>query len=938
MAFAIKSFYKQINIINSTDTNTILIDSENSIISNTDDLTFKIPASKIIQFTDSTDTPIFQVDDTGTLTTNTIVANNISPTDNYVIKLPLTKMFTITDNADNIMATIDEFGEATFTTTTIEEQASVSAPASGFIKIWAKNDTYNTISRTNDTDTFNLIAINNATTLYQNDYLYYDLATTQWKRQQAGLFPLENTTQNFLGLTTRPTNMNTTTALYNTLIGDGSMSAITTGDNNIGIGLNALNLVQGGSNNIALGSGSLSKMNNASNSNIAIGADTLQGNLSGTGSSNVAIGHNAGINTTAAACGECVLLGSEAGTRCVSQTIAIGRLANWRCQGLRTMAIGYKSLYGGVGYAPDDCISIGYESQLVNNTGTKNISIGNYALDACASGTDNIALGYNSLTNLTTGTYNIALTTTTTTLTTGNNNIIMGQNAMLNSAIDSSTNICIGESSGKGNYTTIGNNNVCVGNGTAWNTQVIGASNMTLLGADAGNRAKTQATHVGSLSGQYAQGARCVSLGYGSLRGTISTTGNDDCVAIGYNSQVANLSGTKNTSIGNYALDACTTGTDNVAIGHNALTALTIGTCNFGISGSLQGLTEGHRNIAIGNSAGNSITTGSDNIIMGWEAGLVFPTTTTSNLALMYHCARGLSGTQSRNQFIGEKIQYVSNTQAITDCIEHGYKAFYNSTGTETAITSVGNNNGELYTTGTKSNVDLFGFKCGYDLTGGTNTDNLSNVSAFGNNIKIGTRILNSLILGNTSQKTYIDNATGASSSDGALQIVGGAKMASLYVSGTIMAQSISLDDDGYIEYTTRIKATASTSATIDLGWIKTLAGGGVAEDDLTIEITILVRNDGATNNYIRQRYYMTGGYTSTMIPDALKKAIADIGAEPYPEDITFDALVNSRKLTLTITNNATAHNMTASIITKTTASSGDSKIYDMTIPRPTEP
>ena len=58
----------------------------------------------------------------------------------------------------------------------------------------------------------------------------------------------------------------------------------------------------------------------------------------------------------------------------------------------------------------NDNIAIGYHAMTTNTAGgTKNIAIGNYALDALTSGDSNIGIGYNALTANTTGIKNSAV-------------------------------------------------------------------------------------------------------------------------------------------------------------------------------------------------------------------------------------------------------------------------------------------------------------------------------------------------------------------------------------------------------------------------------------------------------------------------------------------------------------------------------------------------
>jgi hypothetical protein len=84
-------------------------------------------------------------------------------------------------------------------------------------------------------------------------------------------------------------------AVRNVGIGGGglTLSALTTGDNNIGIGFTALRNLTGGSNNIAIGSDALTSTSGGTN-NVAVGLNTLKAADSST-TENTAIGNAAGI-------------------------------------------------------------------------------------------------------------------------------------------------------------------------------------------------------------------------------------------------------------------------------------------------------------------------------------------------------------------------------------------------------------------------------------------------------------------------------------------------------------------------------------------------------------------------------------------------------------------------------------------------------------------
>ena len=84
----------------------------------------------------------------------------------------------------------------------------------------------------------------------------------------------------------------------------------------------------------------------------------------------------------------------------------------------------------------------------------------------------------------------------------------------------------------------------------------------------------------------------------------------------------ANTSGTNNTAIGAYALDANTTASYNTAVGRDALGATTTGASNTAVGNNALGAnTTGTYNVGIGRGAGSAITTGSLHTIIGSYSG-----------------------------------------------------------------------------------------------------------------------------------------------------------------------------------------------------------------------------------------------------------------------------------------------------------------------------
>ena len=158
----------------------------------------------------------------------------------------------------------------------------------------------------------------------------------------------------------------------NTVVGNGALTANTTGNNNLAVGYQALSTSTVGIGNTAIGYQSL-KANNA-NYNTAVGFWSLLSNSASTGL--VAVGFAALKNTTA---GNNTAMGYEAG------------LANTSGTGLT--AIGYQALTASTG---NDNTAVGYQAGVTVSTGTQNSLFGYQSGQYTTSGTFNSAIGYRS--------------------------------------------------------------------------------------------------------------------------------------------------------------------------------------------------------------------------------------------------------------------------------------------------------------------------------------------------------------------------------------------------------------------------------------------------------------------------------------------------------------------------------------------------------------
>lgn len=237
-------------------------------------------------------------------------------------------------------------------------------------------------------------------------------------------------------------------------IGNNSLVDIT-GDDNIGIGNCALSSMSYEScQNLAIGNYSLSSVV-CTTGNIGIGHNSLKSYI---GSDSVAIGLNAGFQSTTA--NDNVIVGSNA--FCASSS------------GSATVSIGYSSMLNSTdttgrnvvigACALSECttgsysVAIGFETMKCNCV-ARSVAIGAYA-----SGTaDTVSIGYNSLCTLTTGICNVSIGYNAgNVITTGSNDIIIGANAGTGLASDTSNTIYIGNNSITATYITgIYSNYIC---------------------------------------------------------------------------------------------------------------------------------------------------------------------------------------------------------------------------------------------------------------------------------------------------------------------------------------------------------------------------------------------------------------------------------------------------------------------------------------------
>ena len=254
----------------------------------------------------------------------------------------------------------------------------------------------------------------------------------------------------------------------------GRGAATTGGANNVAGGQNALASNTSGEFSVAYGYNALTAQTTG-DSNTAIGNAALAAVVSGT--KNTGVGRNAFGNTT------------------VSNNTGLGYFAGLNTStGGQNVAIGTEALLTNTSGAT--VTAVGYQAVYANSTGSNLTGVGAYALNACTTG-GNVGVGAYSLYNLTTGTGNIAMGTYDTggsppagmSITTGQYNLCIGlaagnglttgsYNTYLGyapapSAVGVTSELVIGQGTGKGTGTgfiTFGSGVYQGNNSSSWST------------------------------------------------------------------------------------------------------------------------------------------------------------------------------------------------------------------------------------------------------------------------------------------------------------------------------------------------------------------------------------------------------------------------------------------------------------------------------------
>lgn len=277
-------------------------------------------------------------------------------------------------------------------------------------------------------------------------------------------------------------------------------------------------------------------------------------------------------------------------------------------------------------------------------TGEQNTAVGSEAGFSMTAGTRNIYLGRQAGYRHNTQSGNVAIGASALYHIKGDDHIAIGDSAYYGAASGTASlsNIAIGKNSLKAATTAAGN--ISIGRLVLQNAQT-GSQNVAI-----GDQAMQYTTNAGSQN---------VGIGTSALAYNTGT----------YNTSVgayagSKVKGSKNVSLGGWAMQDHETGNSNIAIGFaamrsvaNSFNLVAVGdSALFAYSGTVGG------NTAVGSKAGAALTSGAQNTILGFEA-LADGQFTNGNVAIGYHALNGLQG-GGDNVAIGHSANVKNNIGA----------------------------------------------------------------------------------------------------------------------------------------------------------------------------------------------------------------------------------------------------------------------------------
>lgn len=479
-----------------------------------------------------------------------------------------------------------------------------------------------------------------------------------------------------------------TTAWENTAVGDKALYS-NTGNGNTAIGAAAMFANTTGTYSVAVGDLALNI--GSDNTSVAIGASALQ---NATGSSNTAVGYQAGQNATNGTI-NATFLGVQAATTAVNSSYStfIGyQVGNGGGSNTSAIMLGRQAGLNAV--SGSDSIFIGREAGNTQNNSNASISIGYLAGFQANNSVQSVYIGTNTGYQATDNTGVLAIGSNSGYQATGSNNSVwIGGYAGYQSS-NSPNGVYIGPAAGYGlkNATAnvligniagtvagvgkqIGSLNVIIGNQISLptassNTMNLGAiifatniyGNTSLLSYDLITGSKYEAGfgsgNVGINTSAPTHNLHVVGNGRFTtgltVSGSLISCGNNNIAtntALGVSALNANTTGTSNVAIGYQSLNANQGGTNNIAIGTNALYTNTGASSNIAIGYGALLVSTGQNNVAVGDSALNSNGSTSYNTAVGYQA-LYSETAGSSNTAIGWSAMSGASA-GSNNTALG---------------------------------------------------------------------------------------------------------------------------------------------------------------------------------------------------------------------------------------------------------------------------------------------
>jgi hypothetical protein len=433
-----------------------------------------------------------------------------------------------------------------------------------------------------------------------------------------------STSRNVVNTCTGYTNGSTS---YNTALGIGAGTSVSSGTTNTFVGYNAGNLVTTGSGNLIAGSSAGAALTTQSY-NTALGDGAMQ---AATGGSCTSVGYQAAYYGT----------------------------------GSSNVGVGYQAAKGNTTASGGSNVAVGASSLAVYTSGASNAMVGYQTGAALTTGTSNAVIGGYAGLHITTGGYNTLVGGGAgSTLTTGSNNILLGYNCNVSEAGDTYSIVVGNGVVGKGNGNTVigvstqttdtwlRGDKLRVGNETATDKYFYFQNSSS--GGQPGfkwdsTHSKLQWSNDGTTYNDFSAGSsltgytydspiRNTALGAGAGVNAEGATGPDN-VFVGYNAGNQLTTGGSNSLIGSNAGAVLTTQSDNVALGRAAMGAATgnactfvgsqagrYGTGNYNVGVGYQAAegytsSNGYYNTAVGTYALAEYTSGSYNAAFGYAAG-----------------------------------------------------------------------------------------------------------------------------------------------------------------------------------------------------------------------------------------------------------------------------------------------------------------------------